>query len=185
MYTSRDVLPFAEDAGLWDNFRRGDLEAFTELYNRYVNRLYTYGKRLGADSALVEDCIQDLFVELWHKKEHLGQTDSPGKYLVKAIRNKLLRRLSIRQKFSDTVENDNLPVELSYETALIQEQSGQEQQVRLQKALRQLTKRQREVIFLKFYENMSYQQIASLLSVEVNYVYNLVSLAMHALKNHM
>ncbi len=186
MFTSREVISLAEDPGLWDDFRQGDLGAFTELYNRYVQRLYNYGKRFVSDSALVEDCIQDLFVELWNKKEHLGRTDSPQNYLLKAIRNKLLRRLSQGQKFiAEELENYDFVIELSHEMALINEQAGFEQRAKLQRALEKLTKRQREIIFLKFYENLSYQQIASVMSVEVRYAYNLVSLAIDALKQNL
>lgn len=186
MFGHNHVIQEYDDSFLWDRFRAGQLPAFTELYNTYVQTLYNYGKRFTADSDLIEDCIQDLFVELWHKKETLGDTDSPKHYLLKSLRNRLFRRFSQYQKFtSDGLEEYDFEVELSYELSLIDEQAAVQQRDQLQQALRQLTKRQREIIFLKFYENLSYEEIATVMSLEVKSAYNLVSKAVEAIKRYL
>jgi RNA polymerase sigma factor (sigma-70 family) len=186
MFGPNHVIQQYDDSFLWDRFRAGQLPAFTELYNTYVQTLYNYGKRFTTDSDLIEDCIQDLFVELWHKKETLGDTDSPKYYLLKSLRNRLFRRFSQYQKFtSDGLEEYDFEVELSYELSLIDEQAAVQQRDQLQQALRQLTKRQREIIFLKFYENLSYEEIATVMSLEVKSAYNLVSKAVEAIKRYL
>lgn len=184
---SKQVLQQNESVLLWDQFRAGELTAFTELYNTYVQTLYNYGKRFTFDKTLVEDCIQDLFIELWNKRDHLGNTDSPKSYLIKSLRNRLLRRLTREHKYTlnHLFEEYDFEVELSPEFSLINEQSSIEQRAQLQQALQQLTKRQREVIFLKFYENLSYEEIATLMSIELRSVYNLVSKAIDLIKRSL
>ncbi|MDJ1482326.1 sigma-70 family RNA polymerase sigma factor [Cytophagaceae bacterium YF14B1] len=183
---SKQVLQ-QQDGILWNQFRAGELPAFTELYNTYVQTLYNYGKRFTPDKALIEDSIQDLFIELWNKKDHLSDTDSPKYFLMKSLRNKMLRKLEREHKYilNNLSEDYDFEVELSYEFSLVTEQASIEQQEKLQQALQQLTKRQREVIFLKFYENLSYEEIASLMSIELRSVYNLVSKAIDVIKRYI
>ncbi|MDJ1502727.1 sigma-70 family RNA polymerase sigma factor [Xanthocytophaga agilis] len=183
---SKQVLQ-QQDGILWNQFRAGELSAFTELYNTYVQTLYNYGKRFTPDKALIEDSIQDLFIELWNKKDHLSDTDSPKYFLMKSLRNKMLRKLEREHKYilNNLSEDYDFEVELSYEFSLVTEQASIEQRQQLQQALQQLTKRQREVIFLKFYENLSYEEIASLMAIELRSVYNLVSKAIDVIKRYI
>ncbi|MDJ1472699.1 sigma-70 family RNA polymerase sigma factor [Cytophagaceae bacterium DM2B3-1] len=183
---SKQVLQ-QQDGILWNQFRAGELTAFTELYNNYVQTLYNYGKRFTPDKALIEDSIQDLFIELWNKKDHLSDTDSPKYFLMKSLRNKMLRKLEREHKYilNNLSEDYDFEVELSYEFSLVSEQASIEQRQHLQQALQQLTKRQREVIFLKFYENLSYEEIASLMAIELRSVYNLVSKAIDVIKRYI
>lgn len=183
---SKQVLQ-QQDGILWNQFRAGELSAFTELYNTYVQTLYNYGKRFSPDKALIEDSIQDLFIELWNKKDHLSDTDSPKYFLMKSLRNKMLRKLEREHRYilNNLSEDYDFEVELSYEFSLVTEQTSIEQRQQLQQALQQLTKRQREVIFLKFYENLSYEEIAALMSIELRSVYNLVSKAIDVIKRYI
>jgi RNA polymerase sigma factor (sigma-70 family) len=168
---------------LWNEFREGNLEAFTKLYRKYLRPLYNYGKKFSANKAFVEDCIQDLFVELWKNKAQLNATQSPKYYLFKSLRRKIFRELSGNKLLVEAItEEYNFEITLSAETNLIYTQQLFEQQQHLQKALETLTKRQREAIFLRFYENLSYEEVASIMSLELRSVYNLISKAIDSLK---
>jgi RNA polymerase sigma factor (sigma-70 family) len=171
------------EAMLWNDFRKGDLEAFTKLYRKYLRPLYNYGKKICTNNAFVEDCIQDLFVELWKNKAQLNATESPKYYLFKSLRRKIFRELSGNKLLFEVItEEYNFEITLSAETDLIYTQHLSEQQLHLQKALEALTKRQREAIFLRFYENLSYEEVASIMSLELRSTYNLISKAIDALK---
>lgn len=168
---------------LWNEFRAGSLEAFTNLYGKYLRPLYNYGKKFSKDTAFVEDCIQDLFVELWKNKAGLNATESPKYYLFKSLRNKIFRELnSNKPLFEAVTEEYNFEIEFSAETNLLYNQTLFDQQQYLHRALQTLTKRQREAIFLRFYENLSYEEVASIMSLELRSVYNLISKAIDALK---
>src|SRR5688572_17426542 len=83
--------PSPQPDRLWEAFRRGNRVAFGEIYSNYGAALLAYGSRITPDHKLVEDCLQDLFVELWKSKENLSSTTSIKFYLFKAIRHKIFR----------------------------------------------------------------------------------------------
>ena len=75
-------------AGIWDNFRNGQENAFVLIYNQFIDTLYNYGERLTDDRELIKDSVQDLFVDLWKNKEKLPQVTSVKYYLFKAYKRK-------------------------------------------------------------------------------------------------
>jgi RNA polymerase sigma factor (sigma-70 family) len=174
------------EASRWDEFRAGSLEAFTGLYNTHVRALYGYGRKFTNDAALVEDCIQDLFVELWKKRESLGPTDSAKYYLFAALRNRIIRYKQTAAKRTAEMfpEEYEFEITLSPEASLIHDQVTQEQQLYLVEALGKLTRRQREAIYLKFFEGLSYDEVARVMQLELRSVYNLVSKAIETLRHN-
>jgi RNA polymerase sigma factor (sigma-70 family) len=175
-----------EDA-VWKSLREGRESAFDAIYTTYFPKLYSYGVRICQDKDLVKDCIQTLFVEIWHKKEHLSEVSSVKYYLFKSLRRKLVRELTQQHKFKneqELEENYTFEVTFSHEFLLISEQVSQENIHRLMNAFQFLTQRQKEAIFLRFYENLEYEQIAVILSLkEVKYARTLVYRAIDVLKS--
>jgi RNA polymerase sigma factor (sigma-70 family) len=174
------------EAARWDAFRAGSLEAFTALYNTHVRALYGYGRKFTPDADLVEDCIQDLFVDLWKKREGLGPTDSAKYYLFAALRNRIIRHRQTAAKWSAEAfpEEYEFEITLSPEVSLINDQVTQEQRLYLEQALGKLTRRQREAVYLKFFEGLSYDEVARVMQLELRSVYNLVSKAIETLKHN-
>ncbi len=174
------------EAACWDEFRGGSLEAFTALYNTHVRALYGYGRKFTPDADLVEDCIQDLFVDLWKKREGLGPTDSAKYYLFAALRNRIIRQkqTAARRTAEAFPEEYEFEITLSPEVSLINDQVTREQQRYLEHALGKLTRRQREAIYLKFFECLSYDEVARVMQLELRSVYNLVSKAIETLKHN-
>jgi RNA polymerase sigma factor (sigma-70 family) len=157
------------DADMWDEFIKGNEKAFDYLYDKYFALLYGYGMQFCADKAVVKDCIQDLFIELWSKKNKLAAVKSVKYYLYKSLRRKVIKAIS--QKDFLLVEYQMLPVEFymqtafSGETALMEKEVIQDNERKIQWALKKLTIRQKEAVFLKFYENLSYHEIASIMNL--------------------
>jgi RNA polymerase sigma factor (sigma-70 family) len=177
-----------EEILLWQSFKKGNRLAFTTLYQKYVGLLYNYGRHLSADHELVKDCLQELFAFLWNKKETLSEIHSVRHYLYKSFRRRLIAELVKRRKFvSDEGiwANADFEITLPFETQLVETQLGQQQHIQLNEAINRLTKRQKEAIFLKFYNNMSYQEVASVMQMGVDSVYNVVSKAIDALRKNM
>jgi RNA polymerase sigma factor (sigma-70 family) len=170
---------------LWNNFCSGDLKAFTCIYSTYLRPLYSYGRKFSKDTAFIEDCIQDLFVELWKNRKQLGATNSAKYYLYKSLRRKIFRQMAEANKHMPEalMENYTFEMELSIETDLVSNQLMLEQKQLLEKSLQNLTKRQREAIYLRFYENLSYEEVASIMSLELRSVYNLISKSIDTLKH--
>ncbi|GAB3711081.1 sigma-70 family RNA polymerase sigma factor [Spirosoma flavus] len=171
---------------LWKTFKEGSEAAFEEIYTRYFKVLYNYASKFTTDKNLVQDCIHDLFIEIWEKRENLSDTTSIKYYLFKAMRYTMIDQLKRKPWL---VENGTVSggfdFVLPYEAHLIAEQLSDEQNARILKALNTLTQRQKEAIFLKFYNNLSYEEIASIMSMNIDSSYNLISKALRVLRKNI
>jgi RNA polymerase sigma factor (sigma-70 family) len=170
------------DEVVWNAFRDENQEAFAVIYYRYFTILLQRGLQICGDRELVKDCIHDLFVEIWKNKLHLSTPDSVKAYLVACIQRKLLRQLKqIRSRYSES-KSTAVELDLSMEDKLIAEQLQVEQKCSIHKALDSLTKRQKEAIQLKYFANLSYEEIAEKMDISTDSIYNLVSKAMDSLQ---
>ncbi len=174
-----------DDASLWEAFKGGNEEAFKHIYDTQVYSLYSYGNRITSDNGLVEDCIQDLFADLWEKKDRLSGTTSIKFYLFKSLRRRLLRRLTQENKLRSNVFPDNFQITLSQEALLIAQQISKAQLETLSLAVAKLSKRQKEIIYLKYYENLSFEEISATMSISIDATYNTLSKAMKSLRGTM
>ncbi len=176
-----------EDQTLWDEFRYGNTNSYSLIYQRYFFSLFSYGLKICPEREIVKDCIQDLFVHIWKNRENLGTTNSIKYYLFKSLKRKLIDNFSYNSKFSLISEvNDDIffGTVISEEQILINNQLGEEQKVRIVHALEMLTNRQKEAIVLKFYDNLTNEDIAYKMSISVEGVYNLVSKALNKFRQN-
>lgn len=169
----------------WTRFRQGDREAFAEIYFTHYESLLNYGRWFTPDAALVEDAIQDLFVELWQYHATLSATTSVRFYLLRALRNQLGRRL--QSPFRPLDAADGLPFEATYafEPRWVEAQAKQETLAALRRAINQLTPRQREVIYLRFFNDLDYAEVAAVMGLSYQATRNQVYLALKALREHL
>lgn len=171
------------DLDLWKKFRKGDEKAFSSIYAQYIKLLLAYGNRLTSDSRIVEDCVHDLFLELWDRKEHLQIVHSLKLYLFKGLKRKVIHAISSqRQKNITAIMPET---EKPHEFFLIQQQHDSDLQHNLVKAMGKLTPHQREVIFLKFYAVMDHQEIADVMQINLQSVHNLVHRTINILRKEL
>ncbi|UYZ62400.1 RNA polymerase sigma factor [Hymenobacter weizhouensis] len=177
------MLP-SDDAKLWDDFRGGNEQAFTRIFLTHYDALFSYGLKLAADEELVKDCIQTLFQKLWRRRDGLGPVALIKPYLYKALRRtigdetKLLRR----HRLLLPAYSDEFDITYSHEDFLVAQQYSQEQSGRLLAVLNRLSRRQREAIYLKFFDGFSYEKISEIMGLNLQSVRNLVHQALKALK---
>lgn len=173
------------DQSVWSALRDGNRKALDYIFEKYVKLLYSYGGKITKDQGIVEDAIQDLFVELWQKHAMLSPTDNIKFYLLKSLRRRITRRLATDQrKLGDhsLQEDYSREVEFSMESAIIEQQTSLAQQEQLTRGISKLSDRQREAIYLKFYEKMSYEQLAEVLDISLTSTYKLIGKAVDALR---
>jgi RNA polymerase sigma factor (sigma-70 family) len=176
------------DHEIWESLKGGDKQALGDLYNRYFRALYNYGMKLIRDKPLVKDAIQDLFVELWKYHPRLGKVVSVKFYLYRSLRRRLIKAAESRQAslISDASREEHLFEFVSpHESFLITQQASQEQISELLKAMNSLTRRQKEAIYLKYYENLSYQEVASIMAITVKATYKVVLGAIDTLRKNV
>lgn len=177
-----DVL----DADLWNAFRRGDEVAFGQIAQRFYKSLFSYGVKFSKDREFVKDCLQDLFMELWYKRETLGDTEFVKFYLLKSLRRKIYKE-SLKHQWLTSEDEldfdaDDLG-ELSIEQQIIDGETHAIQLQQLTHHLTSLTKRQQEIIYLKFYENLDNESIAQVMSITRQAVANLLYRTLQELKS--
>jgi RNA polymerase sigma factor (sigma-70 family) len=176
-----------DDSTLWLSFKKGNDLAFSILYNKYVKRLYNYGMHACKDKELVLDCLQELFTRLWDKREKLGEVTCVNFYLFKSFRRLLMQRLTVGKKFLISLNNKDRRFDFvpSTEDILIEEEWEVERNKQLTHSLHSLTKRQREAIFLKFFNQLSYHEVAVIMDLHVDSVYNLISKSIDILRKKL
>jgi RNA polymerase sigma-70 factor (ECF subfamily) len=174
------------DEAIWCSFKKGDKQAYAVLYQRYFKILYRYSLRISGDRELVKDCIHDLFITIWKNRDNLSQPNSVKAYLLSAIQRKLKRqtiRLRSRQHDIDGLTTPLLTG--CKEDEMIEDQLELEQKHIVNKALNALTKREREAIYLKFYSNLSYKEVAEVMAIRVDSIYNLISKSIETLHGEL
>jgi RNA polymerase sigma factor (sigma-70 family) len=181
------IAPGEQESVVWRALQAGNRRALDYIFEKYARLLYAYGSKITKDYGIVEDGIQDLFVELWRKHDVLGNTDNIKFYLLKSLRRKIVRRIDSDQRKLgiESLQEDAAEVELPAEATIIQQQFSLEQQEQLSRAISSLSERQREAVYLKFYEKMDYQQLSEVLEISLPSTYKLIGKAVDALRKSM
>ncbi|KQS31161.1 RNA polymerase sigma factor [Dyadobacter sp. Leaf189] len=172
-----------DDASLWNCFRQGDENAYTELARRYYRILFHYGQKFSSDQELIEDALQDLLVHLWLHRSTVGDTASVKFYLIKSFRHRLFKALKAapaKVEICDQVAQ--LHQEDSAETLLISEETASSRSSCIRQLISRLPSRQQEVIYLRFYQNLKPEEIAKLLSIHPQSASNIIQRALGKLR---
>lgn len=169
------------DNPVFQHIMNGDIEAYSGLYKEYYKRLYNYGRKFTGYSHLIEDSIQEVFLDLWNRRNKLSHVESPNFYLYSSFRYILIRKIRQHDKIvlNEAAEED---YEFSSEHVTISNELDEELQVKLKNAIKTLTGRQLEAIFLRYYEDLSYKDVASILNISVKATYKIVARSLSALK---
>jgi len=172
------------DILLWKELKDGNKSALERIYSTYISSLLKYGRKFSRNDQVIEDCIQDLFIELWKNRAGLGMTDSIQRYLLVALRRKVIRQLNRSKKWV----SDNEPTELDFEVEVAVDQKlialelSDERAAQVKAAMENLSKRQKEVIYLKYVSGLDYEDIGEIMDLNYQSVRNLVSKALKKLK---
>ncbi len=168
----------------WRRFKAGDWGAYTLLYDDYFSLLNNYGIKFTRDTSLIEDAVHDLFVRLWTSRERLSNPPSVKNYLFKAMRNILLRKMKKEEKFTD-LDGQEYPTlfSISYGNESLKRIEDRETHERVRTFINSLPPRQQEIIYLRFYEELTYEEIADVMSININSAYKLLYKALDNLQN--
>jgi RNA polymerase sigma factor (sigma-70 family) len=171
-----------QDITLWESFRKGDKEAFATLFREHYEILFRFGSKFTTDTELLEDCIQELFIELWQAKSR-APVLSVKAYLLKSLKYKLLKTFRQKGKTVPLADNGDVAFEWSHETLLILQQENAEKKQKVLDALGRLSNRQKEIIYLKYYQNLSYEEVSEIMNINYQVARNLLYQAIKSLKN--
>jgi RNA polymerase sigma factor (sigma-70 family) len=164
--------------------KNGDKRAYAAIYRIYYSRLYNYGYKFTRNITVIEDGIQEVLTSFWINRQKIESVTSFESYLFVSFRNGLLKGLQKKQLNTEALRDEDyqFKLEASIDQLMINADSLFEQQTNLKAALNNLTERQKEAIYFKYYENLEYEQIAGILNITTKATYKLVARAIAELR---
>ncbi|MDR7132118.1 RNA polymerase sigma factor (sigma-70 family) [Algoriphagus sp. 4150] len=181
---SPKIGSYSDERALWQSLVKGNDLAFSNLYQRFSNLLFNYGMHFCYNRELVKDCIQELFTTIWNRRESLSEVDSVKYYLFKSFRNLLIRNINRDRKLFTDLDEGQEPIafESSIEDDFVYLDYMKENERKVANALAKISKRQREILVLKYFNNLSYSEIADLMSITPASAHNLLSKALQCMR---
>lgn len=156
----------------WNALRANSEELFSQLYQHYAENLYAFGQKFSVGDDLLQDAVQEVFVDLFiRSREGTVSIANLKAYLFVALKNNLLKKIA-RKKRLPTLTFDvyqELDFNITYDPQeqLIASELNTESSRKLQAAIQALSKKQKEIIYLKFEEGLDYPDIARVLQISV------------------
>lgn len=168
------------DAEVWEAFCSDSMMAFKSIYIKHSDLLYNYGKKIIANEEVVKDSIQDFFIDLWNRRSNLARVDNIRAYLFAGFRRKLIDKKKKLQRFQaiDEIENFEIIFSLSNKELTLSEAK----RAALLIALNDLPERQKEAVFLRFYNKLSCPEIGDIMDINSQSVYNLIHRSLKVLR---
>lgn len=160
----------------------GDRKAFSNAYLELYNRFYNYGSLLTSDVSLIEDSIQEVLLVLWTSRKNLSSISNPDGYYYILFRRALFKRLKSAANLV-AIEQGEWEPEFAADAVFIKKEADQALQQKMKAAVDSLTSRQREAIYLRFYEGLSYEEVAATLDISVKGTYKIIARALQSLKD--
>lgn len=173
------------DELLWVDFISGNSEAYKKIYDSHIQFLFKYGCHFTGDEYLVQDCIQDLFIDLHNYRLKLGKTNNIKAYLFLSLKRKIIKKLDQGEKIK-SLNIDSLPFDYSLfaEDNSVNELNAKRIKY-LEKAMEELSTRQKEAIYLKFVSGLSYEEMCNVLHLNYQAARNLVYRGMEKLRESL
>lgn len=171
-----------EDIRILHSFLDGNENAFTFIYNKYVDELFSYGLGLGFERETLKDAIQDTFVKFFTHKRALKTVENLKYYLFRMLKNRLLDIYKLNKE--DLLEDSELPfyMETTVLEDIIAEEEKKSLKHRVDYLLSLLTNRQKEAVYLRFSQEFEYEKIADLLDMTPSAVRKLISRAVKRMR---
>jgi len=172
---------------IWKRLKKGDMDALGELYDLYVDELFSYGMEKVHNKTRVMDGIHDLFVDLYKYRSNIAIPANVKYYLLKSLKRKVYRKQTPKQNINledSFLENNKFNPALSCEEEIIEVEHSIEKKNKLKTALTFLTNRQQKVLQLKYTDNQTYSEIAETMNISIATSRTLVYRALSVLRKH-
>lgn len=159
---------------------------FSQLYNQQIDQLFAFGSRFTSDREMLKDCIQDVFVKLYTRRDNLGPIDNVNNYLFISLRNRIHDEFRRNGKIADDEINDvNMQAIAEFEE-YNQERMEQQQELtsNVEKLFDKLSPRQRQIINLYYIEQRKYDDICRIMGINYQSVRNLMHRSISRLREY-
>lgn len=173
---------------IWNRFREGDTEAFSLLYDLYVDEMYRYGMKIVSDRDKLTDAIHDVFVKLFSAVRLPSDIRSPKAYLFRSLRGQIYDNLRRGGGRLPSTSLDNIPFNVEWrlsDDAACERENRAETEEKYRRALSIMTDRQKEAVYLHYSLGFSFEETAALMDMNVQSVRNLMSRALAKVRKVM
>ena len=170
---------------LTSNRAEPKVQSLAEFFTHWSEPLFQYGCTLTPDRGQVEDAIQDLFVDLWRRQVEVASLKAPRTYLLTALRRLLLRNLQRAERSVDPWISEHAWQALVAEEPVATFAEQEERALACREAIASLPRRQREVINLRYYQGLSYREIAAVMGIKTSSVGRFLDRAITSLRTYL
>ena len=173
-----------EETKHWENLKSGDIKALQELYNLHISGLYKYGIVLCHDEDKVKDAIHDMFLSFWNNRSGLTIPTSGKAYLMVSMRRRIFDKGPKSNLETIPLEDGHLDdrITTDHEVQWMLSEEEEEQRHKMEHAMARISDRQREIIHMKYFQQMEYEEIARVMDLNYQSARNLVTRALAALR---
>ena len=171
-----------EDVELMDRLRSGDDGALKLIYNKYWKPLFSSALNILQDQQVCEDIIQEIFINLWNKREKIEIKVSLKSYLFASIRYEVYRQIRFNSVRVDLYDQVSARLESPSEYGNIEHRELLSQ---INSIVDNLSEKCREVYKLSREEQLSHKEIASQLDISTKTVENHINKALQQLRTSL
>lgn len=170
------------DRELITSLRNGDRGALAELFERNYDHLLHYGIRIKGDQSMVEECVQELFIYLYEYSDRIGNVQQVRAYLFKSLRRRVLQKTYAEGKQEERRSQMLDRADMTFYLQDIDGALDTDERTRtvLLQELNKLPWRQREAVYLRYFNQLSTKEIAEIMGAANQTVLNTLY---QALKN--
>ncbi len=155
------------------HFQQGNQVAFAHVYNRFIDVLFRYGSKICANEHLVLDAIQEVFIDLYLRREKIASDPAHVKYyLLLALKRNIFKKIHYNRKHSTNKISDKIYFDSKYtaDTVLLEKEDLMDNQRKISHLLKDLSSKEKEALYLKFNESLDYPEIAQIMNITVESV---------------
>jgi len=175
-----------EEKLLWETFLGGDKFAFNRIVQHFYKESFQYGMKFTDDADLVKDCLQEMFLTLWTRRSHLNPVDSIKGYLFVSLRRLLHKKvLGQKKHLTQSLDADadfGIRFSFSFDEHYVQNESYTQMAAWLNNKLIELPSRQKEVLYLRFFKQLTRNETSEVMGISPQTVANLQLTAIKTLK---
>jgi len=171
---------------LFTKFKEGDDDAYSFFYQYYINDLYAYGISLGGEKEIVKDAVQDIFLKIYFEKKDFVSIDHLKYFLLKSLKNRLYniyqsKAVSTATEISEDVLGFSITTTVL--DRIIDEEDRTIIKQQIDDLLSKLTSRQKEAIYLRFMQELEYEEIAEIMKMTSHAARKLISRSLKRLRD--
>lgn len=172
------------DETIWYFFKKGESHGFSLLFKKYYPQLHVYGLKLSNNQELTEDCLQNFFIQLFENRERLGKINSLKAYLFVSFKRRLIKQLQKKQNNIPISEAQLFKTNFTFSI----EEISIKQEIQflctstLARLINELSPRQKEAVYLKYYSGMTTTDIAEVMDMNYQSVLNTLQKALKKLR---